>query len=93
MENMVAAPYLKPSLSRKIIFSWHAGFYHTLPYIESMFGGFGCKCQLLEPHFAIFSLHSAAMKLKNAFVRTQNLTFSLQKHHLQTCSEPHKSKK
>ena len=63
------------------------------PSLKSMFGGghFGCKCQLLEPHFAIFSLHSTAMKLKNAFVRTQNLTFSLQKRHLQTCSKLHRN--
>ncbi|MCO6492644.1 MAG: hypothetical protein J5I98_29775, partial [Phaeodactylibacter sp.] len=39
-------------------------------------------------HFAIFSLHSAAMNLKNGFVRTQNQQFSPPKHHLQTSTEP-----
>ena len=53
-----------------------------------MFGGdhFGCKTQLLEPHFDIFSPRSAAMRRKNLFVKTQYLNFSLQKHHLQTCT-------
>jgi len=45
--------------------------------VKSMFGGshFGCKTQLLEPHFAIFPPRSTAMERKNAFVRTQNLDF------------------
>ena len=47
-----------------------------------------CKLPLLEPHFVIFSLQSAAMKLKNDFVRTQNQQFSLSKLHLQTSTNP-----
>ena len=30
-----------------------------------------CKCSSMEPHFAFFSLRSAAMQLKKRFVRTQ----------------------
>ena len=54
-----------------------------------MFGGghLGCKSQLLEPHGGYFLGRSAAMLQKISLVRTQNLSFSLPKHHLQTYSK------
>ena len=56
---------------------------------KSMFGGghLGCKKQLLEPHGGYFLALSAARRQKMSLVRTQNLLFSLPKHHLQTCSK------
>ena len=46
-------------------------------HTKCLFGGnhSGCKCQLQEPHFALFSPRSAAMSRKKSFLRTSNLAF------------------
>ena len=58
----------------------------VLVMIECLFGGnhSGCKSQVLEPHFGYFFVLSAPKGSKMSLARTQNLQFSLLKHHLQT---------